>query len=116
MISLDPAGTPAATLENVTAPATGQTFALPGVRYGSGAAREVVVEYIENVAPSGVNLIIEGGNSVDSSEDLTGSIEAMVTINTPDQKSVRVDAGRYRFIRANLTVLPDGDISVRLSM
>lgn len=116
MEALDPGGQSSFTLKNATATGTGQTFALPKVRYGSGAAREIVIEYIENIAPSGINLIIEAGNQIDANEDLTGSIEALVTVNTPDAKSIRVDAGRYGFIRGNLTVLPDGDISVRLSM
>lgn len=119
MISLDPGGEEVFSLQNATVePTAGTTFALPAVRYGSGAAREITVEYIQDVAPVTVAVQIEAGNSVDANENLQAPLESIVTINTLGDKSIRVNVGRYQFVRANLTTLTgaSAEVSVKVKM
>lgn len=102
----------AAAGETGTGGVLGTTFAVPAPPVGGGQENEVVVEYTEQVAPSSLTLLVEGGNSVDSSEDLQAPLEVLATINTLGEKTIRQKIGRYRFVRLNLTAMAGASAEV----
>jgi len=102
----------AAAGETGTGGVTGTTFAVPAPPVGGGQENEVVVEYTEQTAPSSFTLLLEGGNSVDASEDLEAPLEVLATINTVNEKTIRQKIGRYRFVRLNLTAMAGASAEV----
>lgn len=105
-----------ASLANATAPVVGKTFALTQTPQSDPQGQEITAEYEQDVDPDSVAIDIEGGNAVDASGDLTGSIEVLATINTLGAKSIRVDTGRYTHVRANLTTLTGVSAEVTLKL
>ena len=95
-----------------TATGVGTTFAVPATPQGGGKESEVVVEYTEQTTPGTVSMDLEGGNTVDGSENLVAPLEVLATINTLGNKSIRQKIGQYRFVRLNLKTLTGGGAEV----
>ena len=102
----------AAAGETGTGGVAGTTFAVSPTPSGHAQENEATVEYTEQTAPSSLTLLVEAGNSVDSSGDLQAPLEVLATINTTGEKSIRQKIGRYRFVRLNLTAMAGASAEV----
>jgi hypothetical protein len=111
---------PANSIVSALAPGVvGQVYALPPTQQGGGQSREVVVEYIEVVAPATVDIEVRAGDQVNFATGLlVAPFEVLTNINTPGQTSVRVPVGRYRFIDTRVDVLTGAlaEVSTRIGI
>lgn len=105
---------PANSIVSALAPGVvGQVYALPPEQYGGGQPREVVVEYIEDVAPATVDVEVRAGDTVNFATGLlVAPFEVLANINTPGQTSIRVNVGRYRFVDTRVETLTGASAEV----
>ena len=105
---------PENSIVSATAPGVvGQVYALPPEQYGGGQPREVVVEYIQVVAPATVDIEVRAGDQVNFATGLlVAPFEVLTNINTLGNKSIRVDVGRYRFVDTRVEALTGASASV----
>ncbi len=111
---------PVDSVVSATAPGVvGQVYALPPTQQGGGQSREVVVEYIEVVAPATVDVEVRAGDQVNFATGLlVAPFEVLANINAPGQRSIRVDVSRYRFVDTRVEILTGAlaEVSTRIGI